>query len=425
MEKLEEKSVRFLKWLEKYIKTDMLYLAKGGFWGILSQFVTSAMTFAMAIAFAHFVSKETYGQYKYVLSIISLLGTLTLTGLGTAVMQSISRGYDGTLSYAFWKNIKWSIFFFAGAGITAIYYFLHGNTTIAISLLVAGCLWPFFNSTNLYSSLLIAKKDFRRVALYFDIVGNFVPYFCLFVTMFLTKNPLWFVIVYIISNTTIGIILYWRIVLIYKPNKEVDPHMLGYSKHLSLMGILSGISENIDQILVFHYVGAAELAIYNFATAIPDQIKGPTKSLANLIFPKFVERSDKEIHAGIKNKMMVLLVSSILIIAVYIFAAPYIYKIFFPKYTESIIYSQIFSLSIIAIVAIPASSYLTARKKIKQLYTASIFMSIFQITIDFVSIIYWGLLGLIFARVIVRVVSAVLNITLCEVAIKKEDEVKI
>ncbi len=419
MNKLKEKGISWLKWLEKYTKTDMLYLARGGFWGLISQISLVIMTFGLAIAFAHLVPKEVYGQYKYILSIISLLGTLTLTGLGTATLQSISRGYEGALSYAFWKNIKWSVLFFLGAGLISVYYFIHGNFTLAVSMLIAGCLWPFFNSTNFYSSLLIAKKDFRRITIYFDIIGNFVPYICLFVTMFLTKNPVFFVAVYIISNTLIGIILYRRIISIYKPNNKVDPEMLTYSKHLSLIGILSGLSDNLDQILVFHYVGAAELAVYNFATAIPDQIKGPVKNLGNMIFPKFAEREDKEIKSGMGLKMLILLAVCLIMTVGYIALAPYIFKIFFPKYLDSVFYSQIFSLSLISYIAIPANTYLVAKKKIREQYITNVTMSIFQIIILFVSVVVWGLIGLVVARVLVRTLSAVISIVFYNVSIKR------
>lgn len=421
MEKIREKAISILKWSEKYTKTDMVYLAKGGFWGIVSQICLMFMTFGLAIAFAHLVPKETYGQYKYVLSIISLLGTVTLTGLGTAVMQSVSRGYEGTIEYAFWKNIKWSILFFSGAGIISIYYFLHQNFTLGISMLIVGCLWPFFNSTNLYSTLLVAKKDFRRLTIYFDIIGNLVPYLALFTTMFFTTNPLWFVMVYIISNTLIGLILYKRIISIYKPNKNIDPEMMSYSKHLSFVGVIAGIAGSLDQILVFHYIGATELAIYNFAMAIPDQIKGPIKSLTNMIFPKIAEKNDKEIREGMNHKMMVLFVLGICLTVGYIIIAPFIFHTFFPKYSESIFYSQIFSLSFLWITSLPASTYLDAKKKIKEIYFSNIFGSSLQIIILFVSVIQWGLFGLVLARVITRLMWSTMSIVLYNNASKEKN----
>ena len=112
MEKLKDKSLKVLRSLESYTKTDMVYLTQGGFCAVFSQIIVSCGTFLLAIAFAHFVSKESYGQYKYVLSLAGILGTFTLNGLGTAVVKSVAEGFEGTLRYAFWENIKWSVLFF-------------------------------------------------------------------------------------------------------------------------------------------------------------------------------------------------------------------------------------------------------------------------------------------------------------------------
>lgn len=412
MDRLKQSGLRSLRWLEKYTKTDMVYLAHGSFWAIASKIVITLTTFLLAIAFAHFISKESYGQYKYVLSIISILSAFTLTGLNTAVLESVSRGFEGTLRYAFWKNIKWSVLFFLGTGIVSIYYYVQNNHFLATAILITGCLWPFFISTNLYSSFLNAKKDFRRNAIYFDMLGNIFPAASLILTMALTSNPLWIISAYIFSNTLIGVILYYKITNVYKPNSEVDPEMLGYSKHLSLMNILAVIGDNIDQILVFHYVGAAQLAIYNFATAIPDQIKGPLKNLTSMMFPKFTERSDEEIRSGMKNKFLYLFVFSIILIIIYVLTAPYIFRIFFPKYTDSVIYSQIFSISLLWMVSIPADTYLNAKKKVKELYIGTILGALTQIAFVFAAVILGGLMGLILARVAIRLVFSIISISL-------------
>lgn len=414
MEKLKEKATIWLKWSEKYTKTDMVYLAKGGFWNILSQVVVSASTLLLAIAFARFVSKEAYGQYKYILSIASILSTFTLTGLSGAVLQSVNRGYEGTLSYTFWKNIKWSILYFLISLGVSIYYFVHGNTSIGFSMLIIGSLTPFLNSTNLYASYLEAKKDFRRSAIYFNMIGNVFPSVCLFVAMFFTNKPIWFVTVYFISNTLIGVILYFRVVGIYKPNNKIDEGSMSYGKHLSLMGVIGGVIGNLDQILTFHYLGAAELAIYNFAVAIPSQIKGPMKGLASLVLPKFVERDDKDIRSGMINKLVILFLVAVFMIIVYIVAAPYIYHIFFPKYADSIFYSQVFSLSLLWIISIPTDAYLMAKKKIKEQYVYNIVSSTSYGVLLCIGIWWWGLLGLIAARVLNNIITVCISIFLYE-----------
>lgn len=409
MEQARNWVYRLLRWSEGFFKTDMVYLIKGGSWFTASSIVVSFMSFLLAIAFANFVAKETYGEYKFILSLAGVISTFALTGLGSAVMRSVSRGFEGTLNYAFWTNIKWSILSFLGALGIAIYYFINDNYSLGLAMLIAGSFSPFLSSTNLYSSYLTAKKDFKRHAIYFDILGNLVPYIALFITMLLTENPLWLVFIYFSSNTFIGIILYKRIIKIYKPKSEIDTEAISYGKHLSLMNILNGLANNIDQILVFHYLGAAELAIYHFAIAIPGQAKGPIKGLSKLIFPKFVERDDDKIKKEMGRKFWMLFAGSVIVVAGYILIAPKIYEWFFPQYIDSILYSQIFAISLIATAFVPANVYLAAKKKIKEQYISYVGISAIQIITTLISLIYWGLLGLVISRVLVKLLNGVIN----------------
>ena len=73
MEKINKKNIKeylfsLLRLSEKYFKTDMVYLAKSGFWINLSYIAGSVFSLVSSIAFAYFVSKETYGIYKYIIS---------------------------------------------------------------------------------------------------------------------------------------------------------------------------------------------------------------------------------------------------------------------------------------------------------------------------------------------------------------------
>ena len=161
-----------------------------------------------------------------------------------------------------------------------------------------------------------------------------------------------------------------------KPDKtKTDKGMMRYAKHLSFMKILGGIANNIDKVLLFHFVGPIQLAIYSFAIAIPDQTKGPLKMLNTMIQAKFVTRTDESIRASMRNKMIWLAISSIAFIALYILIAPYFYGFFFPNYMDAVLYSQIYVVSMLGMIVSPAASYLVAKKKVKKQYTNRITMS--------------------------------------------------
>lgn len=347
--------------------------------------------------------KDSYGVYKYILSIVSILGVLTLTGISTSVFRSVSLGFDGALQEGFWKNLRWSIVMFIGSFAVSAYYFFSHNDTLAIGILIGGCLTPFLTSANLSSSFLLAKKNFRTQSIYFDIIENLIPVSALIITIFLTHNPAIIAAVYFISNTAITLYIYRRVIHTYHPDSaQKDPHMLTYGKHLSAMGILAGIASNVDQILLFHFTGPVQLAIYNFATAIPDQAKGPLKTLDQMIQVQFARRSDREIRRDMGNKLLWLAVISVAGVILYIYLAPYIYKIFFPKYLDAVFYTQLYALSYLGTIFTPAVSYLTAKKKIRQQYIINISVSVLRIAGLLAGVLFGGFLGFMVALVLIR-----------------------
>lgn len=421
MQTLRERLYAALRWSERYTKTDMVYLFRGSFWSTVAQIGTSACTFALAIIVSRYVPKEAYGIYKYILSIVAVISTFSLTGLSTAVFQSVAAGFDGALQEGFRKNLRWSALVFLGSLAVAIYYFVLHNNTLAMGVLLGGCLSPFLVSANLAGSFLGGKKDFYRQSLYFGLWGSGIPIVALIGAIFVSTNPLWLVIVFCIANTLSSVYFYKRTLNLYRPDPaKKDPGMMTYSKHLSFLGILGGIAGNLDQILLFHYVGAAELAIYNFATAILDQTGGPLKTVTGMITSKYAAHTDKNISENIWNKVWWLLALGVAIIVVYIPLAPFIYAFLFPGYVEAVPYSQVYALSMISVVFSPFGAYLTAKKKIKEQYIGTIFNYLLQIAVMAVAVIGWGLWGLIIARVLLRTLGSLPTLLLYRNAIGHE-----
>lgn len=410
IKKIKEKTHKALRWSEQYTKTDMVYVAKGGFWSVLGQIVSSGTVFIFAVIVARYLPKEVYGEYKYIIGAVALLSSFSLTGLGTAVFQSVASGYDGALREGFWENIRWSALIFIGAFGMAAYYYTQGDHTLALGLLIGGSLSPFLTSANLIGQFLNAKKDFRGVTIYIGIIQTLISSGALIVSIFFTHNPVILTAVYFLGNTLSTLWIYFHVSKIYKIDaSKTDPGMMTYGKHLSLMGILSTIANNIDQVLLFHFVGPAELAIYNFATAIPDQTKGPISMLNTMLQAKFVSRNDEEIGKNMRNKFFWIAFSVFIFVILYIVLAPYFYTLFFPKYMGAIFYSQIYALSLLSFIFTPAASYLVAKKRVREQYVSGITISLIQIVAMVIGATGWGLLGLILARVGTRWFGSVLN----------------
>ncbi len=418
MQKVKDKAYRFLRWTEKYTKTDMVYLTHGGFWLTGGQILTTSVNFILSIAFAYFLTKDTYGTYRYILSIASVMTAFSLTGLSTAVLQSVARGFEGSLRSAFRLSMKWSVPMIIISIGTAVYYFLHQNNILGVSLLIAAVCSPFMVSAGLFASYINGKKDYRRLSIY-NFLDNVIPTLLILGALFINKSIFVIVAVYFISNVIVALALYRKTLKTFNPGSEEDSGMYGYSKKMSLLNIIGLIAVQADRVLIFTVIGAPELAIYAIAVAFPEHAKAIVRNIGTILIPKLAEKGEGHTNLGMKRKIFIFSALLVLATALYIFLAPYLFQIFFPKYMEAVWYSQMYALSIAATLSIVFSSVLLAHKKTKELLVISIANPLFQIVITYIFLRIWGLSGVVFARVI----SAYLILLIFVLLVRKDYEI--
>lgn len=403
---------RVSNWLNKisnFLGINLSYILKGGSFLTFGNFFSIAANFALAFFFARLLPKEVYGTYSYILAWISVLGIFALPGMDKAVIQSVSQGFENSLVLGLKKKIRYGVLGTLAALILGAYYSYNGNQILAWAFFVGAVFIPFVNSFQIYNAFLLGKKYFNIQTLYLILSQLFIA-LALIAAILLTQNIVYLVSVYLLANLIPSLIFFLRTRLIAKLTGPEDPGITSFAKHLSLINIVSTISSYLDQFLAFHYLGPANLATYTFAIAPPEQIKGLFQSIPDLALPKFSERSEEELKKTIKRKSIILFVFAALIVGIYILLAPWFYKIFFPRYLDSVFLSQIFALSMLntpATFIIPA---LTAHKKIKKLYWFNVVSPIFQISVMTILTPIYGLIGLILARVIARTFTTAVSL---------------
>lgn len=412
MEKLKSLGIGILKYSEKYTKTDMVYVAKGGFWLGIGQFVSSLSAFLTSIAFANLLSPDAFGIYKYIISINALLLITTLTGMDSAVTQSVARGYDGTLNTGVKEKMKWGVIGTMISFCIALYYFIQGNMVLSISFSITALFVPFFESFDMYNSLLWGKKLFD-VQTKYNVIKKVISFFAVIITILLTKNIFIILAVYLLSTTIPNVILFYRTEKLYKSNISIDPESIGYGKNLSIINVIGLIVAEIDKILVFQYVGASDLAKYSLAMAPTDQIKGLMKNVNALAMPKFSQTNIVEIKKNLWNKVFILGFSTLLIVLVYILLAPIFFKLFFPKYLDSIIYSQVLAISLVPVVIAGfLHTILESQKANKELYQYNVYSNVLSLIVLWPLVYFFGLWGAVAAKTINRVTPLILGLSI-------------
>src|SRR3989344_759987 len=347
MHSLRNKAYNLLRKSESLLKTDMVYITKGGSWLVASHGAAILAGLCISIAFANLFPKESFGTYKFIISMAGVIGAFSLTGMGTAVTQAVARGFESRRQ-GFRINLKWSIGVLIGGLVLSVYYYANGNMLLSISFLLVGFITPITLSANLYGAYLLGKKDFRRNSFY-SMAHNTIPVVAIILTLLLTDSVVAVIVVYLLSGAVTSLFLYHQTSRAYPLQNKDDPELNSYSGHLSAMSIIAVIASHLDKILIFHYLGAAPLAIYAFAIAPVEQLQGGKKILSTLILPKLSEASFEEVQRSSPYKALLLALYALCLIAVWIFAAPYFYQLLYPQYLSSVFYSQLYSLTLFAV----------------------------------------------------------------------------
>lgn len=399
--------------LERLTKTDLRYLVSSGSWIVLGQGVSTATSFIIAVAFANLLPVATYGAYKYLLSIASFFAIFTLPGMVTAVTRAAAQGKGSTMHSALRLRILSSLIGSSAAVISGGYYLIQGNFELGVGLLVIALTLPFFDTFTIYNAYLSGRQMFRSLTL-LHVLAQIVSMLCVLAALFYTDRITIILAAYFVPLAAIRLGIYLTIARSV-PQGTPDADTLRYGSHLSAMGILGIASQTVDKWLLWHFLGPIELAMYAFAIGIPEQLKGPMKGVGDLALPKFSERSHSDMQRSLKvlwYRTALYGVALLVIALSYIALAPTIFSFFFPQYVSSVLYSQIFALSLISGITVVPQAALAAHRKTAEQYAINSVQPVLQIILFLVLIPAYGVLGAVTALLLTRVLVTIFTLVL-------------
>lgn len=410
MERLKNKAHTLLRKSEGIFRTDMVYLARGGFWVSFSQISNAVLSLVLMVSMANLLDKESYGTYKYILSIAGMLSILTLTGMNRAVSQAVAAGHEGVLRPSVKYQLKWNILMVLGFLATAIYYLYQGNTLLSSALLILALPVPMTYAFNTYSAYLEGKKQFALNNI-FSVISTAVYVGGLLIVLILDKEVPWLIAAYAGTTLVSSFVFYITTVKFFRSIDNENTESLKFGKELTAIGLLGPIVSYLDSIILAHFWGATHLAIYSIARSIPERGISFIKSLVNLGFPKFVEKNINQINQIFYRRIVQGLIVGILCAAIYILVAPFLFSTILPQYLDSTLYSQIFSLSLI--FAMPnryISLLLESQMLSKTIFINSLVQNGTKLALYLVLCIWGGIIGLVLAQVLHSAISLIINI---------------
>jgi len=377
----------------------MTYLVKGSFWLLTSQAINFVLALVLLWVFANLVSKEVYGEYRFLLTVVTVLALTSLSGTAVALTHSVALGKRATFYPLLHARFRFGLIGSLGALIGAGYYLWQGNTNLAQAFTLIALFVPFIESYTLYAAYLNGVKDFRLMSI-LHTLQRITTVGALVTAVILTQSVFWILATYLVGMTlSFKAAQAWTL-RIHPLNQEHDETALPYAKHLSLMSIMRSGAQHLDKVALWYLAGPVVLAQYVVAIAMPNELVSAFSQISRLALPKMSARNKTELQQSMLRKLLIYFIAMLPVVAIYVFFAPFVFATFLPQYVDSVFYSQLATILIIAAPLGLLTQYFFATKHTTALYIMNALEPVVLIALYAILIPLFGIVGVITASFI-------------------------
>lgn len=404
---------KILHWSQKYTRADMFYIAKTGSWVTFGQMTNNILSLALLVAFANLLPKETYGIYRYILSIAGILGIFTLTGMSSAVVRTVATGNEGILRPALKYQLKWNVLMLTTFLLLSGYYFFNGDTVFATAFLILGFFAPLTQAFSIFGVYLSGKKEFQKASV-LSILATFVYSLGMLAALLFTDEVVWLIGIYAGTTCIASIAAYTYTQYKYKPPVSNDVReTFKYARELTYIRFMGPVVAEIDKIILVHFWGPAQLATYALASAIPTRIIALTKGWLGVGLPKFATKTPQEINTVFFMRILQGMAIGSAITVGYVLISPLLFTYLLPQYLDGVFYSQILAISFIFAMPNRYISHLFESQRLsRQIFINNLVNSILAIVLYILLGMWGGILGLAVAQVLYSSIGMIINIVM-------------
>ena len=116
-----------LQQLEHRLKINVREHAKNSSLLVVGSFIAAIFGLGVNILFANTLSKEVFGEYRFILGLFNTFNSFALSGMNIAVVQAVARGHEGALASSIRYQLKWAIPHAIGGFIAASFFYAQGD----------------------------------------------------------------------------------------------------------------------------------------------------------------------------------------------------------------------------------------------------------------------------------------------------------
>lgn len=397
-----------MRWSEQYTGINMVYAASTNFWLTGGRVISVGGGMLLTIAFANLIPPEVFGTYKYVIAAAGFTAAFSLSGLGVALMRAVAQGKLHVTPVVVKTAILWSV----PASVVTLgisgYYFIQGNEGLGVAFLLISLSNAIGNGVGLAKSVWYGIGDFKT----FTIAGIpriVIPIAVLLGTLLLTDNIIWILLAYFVTQTLASISMYhWTVRKLRIAKASNDVHeTIKYGKQMSVLSFFQLSGGQLDQLLLWHFLGPVPLAFYAIALSPMQEARNFLGNFLSMLFPRLAVKSKEEARHIIPTRILQMTLIAALVAGAYILLVPYLFKFLFPQYIGAVLISQVLALTLIFQAKGIIETFFVVQGEVGKRYIAVLATQALKLVLLFTLIPLYGLWGAVWATILSEVSSAI------------------
>jgi O-antigen/teichoic acid export membrane protein len=385
------------------ISHGQLSLARDTIWLIILNILQKTFGLLTTFVLVRALSTTAYGEYNFILTIISLTVVTSLPALGNAILQSVSRGYLGTykasVKVKFLSSLIGSAFLL---GFT-VWFFIKGNSELSYGFMIAAFIFPFAYGFTQWRRFKIGQGNFSIVTKTDGISVIITSILIVMAVSYVPNNILIPLLILLLVKAIFDVVFSIFIYKSIKGDSEVEKGSIDYGIKSSLFSILGTTALTIDKIMIFFFLSPASLAIYVAAEKIPELVKTLIKSLAAALAPRFAKH--KHYTAKVDNALTIFSFITFIVLVIFAFTLmpSIILLIFGEAYVDAIPYGQaLMCITAIGNIAPLKGRFFKSKLDEKSMKEFTVSTSLVRIIASIIFIPLWGLNGAVLSFLIAK-----------------------
>lgn len=373
-----------------------------------NQFLVKIFSLGNSVLLTRMGSKELYGEYLFISSIIGLLSITSIPGVRTLILKWSSKGKSDKFSQVTKYSFKWSLLGLVLLIVYGLYNIYITKSVRGLIIIISAFTLPFITSFHNWEPFLKGQKKFGLLTL-LNFIKNLILIFGFYIFIVKEAGLIYIVISHFILGALFNSFTYLFVQKKFTERTDIGKQSFNFKKEalsLSVMDLSSSLFSRVDMIIIGSMFASSQLAIYGLVMKFGDVFIKIIKSTVEAISPTILGKNDIQLKHFYKYFFVVIFLPLLILPII-----KYPINILYGKGFEEVIYfSKIYIFVIpLSFVSLITTYFMIKKGLYKQINFSRIITICTVVFLYFLLIPKLSLLGGVLASMSYFLFESILN----------------